>query len=72
VTAKDASSITVTRRDGTKSVIHVSASTTFKVKGVATATLADIAVGGRVEAAGTLRADGSLDAVAVRAGPPRP
>jgi hypothetical protein len=71
VTAVDDSSITVKRRNGTTSVIHVSGSTTFKVKGVASATLADIAVGDRVEAAGTLRADGSLDAVAVRAGDPK-
>jgi hypothetical protein len=71
VKSKTASSITVTRPNGTTSVIHVSSSTTFKVKGAATATLADVAVGDRVEAAGTLRADGSLDAVAVRAGGPK-
>jgi hypothetical protein len=66
VTAKTASSITVKRRDGKTSVIHVSSDTTFKVRGKDAATLADIAVGDRVGAQGTRRADGSLDALVVQ------
>ena len=71
VTAKTASSITVTRRDGQTTVIHVSSDTTFKVRGKDAATLADIAVGHRVEAQGTRRADGSLDALNVHGRAPR-
>jgi len=65
VTAKTASSITVKRRNGQTTVIHVSSDTTFKVRGKDAATLADIVVGNRVEARGTRRADGSLDALTV-------
>lgn len=65
VTAKTANSITLKRRDGTTTVIHVGPDTQIKVRGKATATIADIAVGDRAEAAGTTRADGSLDAVRV-------
>ena len=71
VTAKTASSITVKRRDGRTTVIHVSSDTTFKVRGKDAATLADIAVGDRVEAKGTRRADGSLDALNVHGRAPR-
>jgi hypothetical protein len=69
VTAVEASSITVKHRDGSTTVIHVSDQTTFEVRDKDPASLADIAVGDRVEAEGTLRADGSMDAVAVEAGP---
>ena len=68
VTAKTSDTITVTRRDGTTATIHVGSSTTYAVKGVATATLADIAVGMRLQAEGTLNSDGSLDASRVMAG----
>ena len=71
VTAKTATSITLKRRDGKTTVIHVSSDTQIKVKGKATATIADIAVGDRAEAAGTTRADGSLDAVRVNGRAPR-
>lgn len=71
VTAKTADSITVRRRDGKTTVIHVSSGTTFKVRGKDAAKLADIAVGDRVEAHGTRRADGSLDALAVHGRAPR-
>jgi len=72
VTGKTGNSITVTNRDGTTTVIHVTGSTTYKVKGKETgASLGDIADGDKVDAEGTLRADGSLDAVAVRGGPPK-
>ena len=68
VTAKTKDSITVTQRDGSTAVIHVGAGTTYKVLGSATPSLADIAVGDGVSAEGTLRANGSLDAVSVHAG----
>ena len=65
VTAKTADTITVKGRGGKTTVIHISSDTTFKVRGKDAATLADIAVGDRVEAQGTRRADGSLDALNV-------
>ena len=68
VTAKTEDSITVTQRDGSTAVIHVGAGTTYKVLGSTTPSLADIAVGDGVSAEGTLRANGSLDAVSVHAG----
>lgn len=69
VTKKTATEITIAQRDGTTSTIHVSGSTTYSAKGAAAAALAGVAVGDRVSADGTLRADGSLDAVAVHARP---
>ena len=66
VTAKTASSITVKRRDGKTTVIHVSSDTVFKVRGKDAATLADIAVGDRAAAQGTRRTDGSLDALVIQ------
>jgi hypothetical protein len=69
VTAKTSDSITVKDHDGTTKTIHVTGSTTYQVKGQATGSLSDIAVGERVNAEGTLRSDGSLDAVAVHGGP---
>jgi Domain of unknown function (DUF5666) len=69
VSAKTADSITVKHRDGSTTVIHVTAVTTYEVEGKDPASLADIAVGDRVEAEGILRADGSMDAVAVESGP---
>jgi Domain of unknown function (DUF5666) len=69
VTATTASSITVKRGDGTTATIHVSSTTIFDVRGKGpAATLADIAVGDRIEATGKLRADGSMDAAAVDVG----
>ena len=68
VTAKTSSSITVKGRDGKATTIHVSAATTYKVRGKETATLADIAIGDFLVASGKARADGSLDASRVGAG----
>ncbi len=68
VTAKDADSITVTRRDGTTTTIHVSTATTYQVGGTPNATLADISVGMIVMAEGSQRADGSIDATTVVGG----
>jgi hypothetical protein len=72
VTAKTADTITVKRGDGTTGIIHVSADTKYAIKGNQAAKLADIAVGARVNAVGRQRADGSLDAAAVRAHPVKP
>ena len=69
VTAKTSTTITVKGRDGTSKTIHVDSKTTYNVKGNKTATLSDIAVGDHVGAEGTVRSDGSLDAVAVHGGP---
>jgi hypothetical protein len=69
VSAKTADTITIKRRDGSTTVIHVTDKTTYEVRGKDAAALADIAVGDRVEAEGVLRADGSMDAAAVESGP---
>jgi hypothetical protein len=68
VTAKTADTITVRRPNGTTLTIHVSASTVYGVRGVATPTLSDVSVGMVVVAEGTQNADGSFNAVAVAAG----
>jgi hypothetical protein len=68
VTAKTADTITVTQRDGTSATIHVDSATTYTVRGVETATLADITVGMHVRAEGTENSDGSLDASRVISG----
>ena len=69
VSAKTADSITIKRRDGSTTVIHVTDKTTYEVRGKDPASLADIAVGDRVRAEGVLRADGSMDAATVVSGP---
>jgi hypothetical protein len=65
VSARTSSTITVTRVDGSIGTIHVSGATTYAIKGKPSAVLTDVAVGSRVTAEGTFRADGSLDAVSV-------
>jgi hypothetical protein len=67
VTATAADSITVQRADGTSMTIHVDASTTYDVRGVTNATLADIKVGMTLVAQGSQNADGSLQALSVKA-----
>jgi hypothetical protein len=67
VTAINGDTLTVTQKDGTTATIHVDGATTYKVNG-ATGSLSDIKVGSIVAAEGTQRADGSLDAAAVRSG----
>ena len=52
VSAKTADSITIKRRDGSTTVIHVTDKTTYEVRGKDPASLADIAVGDRVGAEG--------------------
>jgi hypothetical protein len=68
VTAINGNTLTVTQRDGTAATIHVDAGTTYQVQGVTSATLADIKVGAYIDAEGTLRTDGSLDASVVSSG----
>ena len=63
----DGQTVTVTQRDGTTATIHVDGDTTYLVNGVA-GTLSDIKVGSFIAAEGTQRADGSLDAAAIRSG----
>jgi hypothetical protein len=71
VTGKTGDSITVKRGDGSTAVIHVTSKTTYEHKGKDAATLADVAVGDRVSAEGTLRADGSIDATSVEGQAPK-
>jgi Domain of unknown function (DUF5666) len=65
VTATTNSAITLKGRDGTTTVIHVSSSVRYRTRGKDAATIADIAVGDRVQVDGTRRSDGSLDAITV-------
>jgi hypothetical protein len=58
-------SITLSHLDGSTTVVHVDANTTFRVIGVDNGTLADIQAGNLVEATGTLNSDGSLLATSV-------
>jgi hypothetical protein len=71
VTAVAGSTITIKDHKGATTVIHVSSSTTFKVRGKDAATIADIAVGDRVQIDGTRRSDGGIDAVTVVGGGPK-
>jgi endonuclease YncB( thermonuclease family) len=66
VKEKGASSLTLTTRDGSTVTIKVSSSTTYRVGGVDSPTLADVKVGHVVMAAGSRNADGSLSATVVR------
>jgi hypothetical protein len=70
VTGVSGSTITIMTHgpDGAKAIIHVGSATAYGVPGaagVASGGLKDIAVGKRIKAEGTLRADGSLDATSV-------
>ena len=68
VTAKTASTITITDATGATRTINVTSSTTYRIAGDDTPSLDDIAVGDRIAAQGTLRSDGSLDATIVAEG----
>ncbi|GIW20053.1 MAG: hypothetical protein KatS3mg065_0349 [Chloroflexota bacterium] len=68
VSAKTSDSITIERPNGTTVVAHVSGSTTYTVKGVDNATLADVQTGMAIVVVGRQRSDGSIDAVEVWAG----
>jgi hypothetical protein len=64
VTAKTADTLTLTKRDGSTTTVHVDADTTYRVRGAAgmTASLADVTVDMAVGVSGRARADGSIDA----------
>jgi len=68
VTAKTADTITIQKRDGTSVTVHVDGDTTYRVAGVESADLGDVAVDMAIGASGRARADGSIDADAVVAG----
>jgi hypothetical protein len=67
VKEKGGSSLTLTTRDGSTTVVKVTDSTTFHVNGIDKPTLADVKVGDVVIASGAHNADGSLTATVVRA-----
>jgi hypothetical protein len=71
VTAKTADTITIKRRDGSSLTVHVDTDTTYQVRGVENATLADVAVDMAIGVTGRARADGSIDADVVAAGKSR-
>jgi hypothetical protein len=66
VAGKTSSAITVTTAAGKTVTVKVSSSTGYVVRGVRSATLADVAVGDRITAQGTLGSDGSLTATIVQ------
>ena len=68
VTAKTSTSLTLKQRDGSSIVVHVSSDTKYGIRGNKDGGLADIAVGDTAWAAGSTRADGSLDATGVAKG----
>jgi hypothetical protein len=68
VASKSTTAIVITTAPGKTTTVNVTAATKYVVIGVSAATLADIAVGARVTATGTLNTDGSLDATRVQAG----
>jgi hypothetical protein len=69
VASKTATTIVVTTTAGKTVTVDVSSVTKYSVRGVSAPTLANVAVGDRITAQGTLNADGSLAATMVQAGP---
>lgn len=69
VASKTATTIVVKTSAGKTVTIDVSSSTKYSVRGVSSPTLANVAVGDRIAAQGTLNADGSLAATVVQAAP---
>ena len=68
VTAKNGNTLTVKRFEGTTLKVTVSGSTTYRVRGVNSPSLADVKVGNFIVAEGTQNADGSIEASSVFAG----
>ena len=66
VASKTASTIVVTTSDGKTVTVNVTSSTTYSVRGVSAATLANVAVGDRIAAEGSLASNGSLNATMVQ------
>jgi len=68
VSAVTASTITLSRRDGTTVTIHIGSGTTIQVAGIANAKLSDVTKGMVIVVEGSQRADGSIDAQVIAAG----
>ena len=68
VKSKTSDTIVITRRDGTTVTIHVDGDTTYRVEGVESADLGDVAVDMAIGVSGRARSDGSIDADTVDAG----
>jgi hypothetical protein len=68
VASKTATTIVVTTTAGKTVTVDVSSATKYSVRGISAPTLANVAVGDRIMAQGTLNADGSLTATMVQAG----
>ncbi len=69
VASKTSTTIVVTTTAGKTVTVDVSSTTRYSVRGVSSATLADVAVGDRIAADGSLNSDGSLNATTVQAAP---
>lgn len=69
VTSKTATTIVVKTNSGSTVTVDVTSTTKYTVRGVASATLASVAVGDRIAATGMLNSDGSLTAKTVVASP---
>jgi Domain of unknown function (DUF5666) len=68
VASKSSSTIVVTKRDGSTVTINVDSATTYRVAGIASASLSDITTGMTVGASGRAQSDGSINADVVAAG----
>ena len=68
VTATSADTITIKQFDGTTATIHVGSATTFRIAGVAKASITSLKVGMTISAEGTKGSDGSLTAISVAGG----
>ncbi|HEX7498322.1 MAG TPA: DUF5666 domain-containing protein [Candidatus Limnocylindrales bacterium] len=69
VASKTATAIVVTTTAGKTVTVDVSSTTRYTVRGISAATLANVAVGDRIAASGTLNTDGTLNATAVQSAP---
>ncbi len=69
VASKTATTIVVTTAAGKTVTVNVTSATKYSIRGVASAALANVAVGFRIQAQGSLNADGSLMATTVVAAP---
>jgi hypothetical protein len=71
VSSKTSTTIVIKTVAGTTTTVNVTSATKYTVQGVKSPTLADVAVGSRIVAAGVLNTDGSLTAATVQANPVR-
>lgn len=69
VASKTTTTIVVTTTSGKTVTVDVSSATKYTVRGVSSPTLANIAVGDRIAAEGTLNSNGSIAATVVQAAP---